>query len=56
MNKTDLLAKLRALPYDPAAYWVVAGGAMVLHGLREETRDLDLGCSSALADRRRNGE
>ncbi len=51
MNRSDIKEKLRAFPYDPAEYWVVAGGAMVLYGLRAETADLDLGCSSALADR-----
>ena len=51
MNKPDILALLRELPYDPKDYWVVAGGAMVLWGLREETADLDLGCTEELADR-----
>ncbi len=51
MNKAELIRILRALPYDPAEYWLVAGGAMVLYGLREETADVDLGCSAALADR-----
>lgn len=32
-------------------YWIVAGGAMVLHGIKKETRDIDLGCSRKLADR-----
>ena len=51
MNKAELIRSLRALPYDPAEYWLVAGGAMVLYGLREETADIDLGCTAALADR-----
>ena len=50
MNKTDILNKLRALDWPTEDYWVVAGGAMVLHGLRQETRDLDLGCTTARAD------
>ena len=29
---------------------MVAGAAMVLHGLRPETRDIDLGCTAARAD------
>jgi len=28
----------------------VAGGAMVLHGFRPQTHDIDLGCSTRLAD------
>ena len=50
MKKPEILAKLRALPYDPGEYWLVAGAAMVLHGLREECADLDLGCTPTLAD------
>ena len=51
MDRENLLARLRALPYDKRDYWLLAGGAMVLYGLREETADLDLGCSSRLAAR-----
>lgn len=51
MRKSDVLAKLNTLSYNPEEYWVVAGAAMVLYGLREETYDVDLGCTSAMADR-----
>ena len=51
MKKNDIIEKLRALPYDPAGYWVITGGAMVLYGFREETHDIDLGCTKELADR-----
>lgn len=51
MNQSDILAKLKAFPYDPKEYWVIAGAAMVLYGLREETEDIDLGCTKRLADR-----
>ncbi len=51
MDRAELIGRLRRLPYDPADYWLVAGGAMVLYGLREETADIDLGCSGALAER-----
>ena len=50
MKKADLAARLRDFPYDPNEYWVVAGGAMVLHDLREETSDIDLGCTAKMAD------
>ena len=51
MRKDEILAKLKALPYDPKEYWVVAGAAMVLYGIREETSDIDLGCTREAADR-----
>ena len=50
MTKQDILQKLRDLAWPGEDYWVVAGGAMVLHGLRAETHDLDLGCTTARAD------
>lgn len=50
MTKGEILQKLRDLSWPIRDYWVVAGGAMVLYGLRDETRDLDLGCTTARAD------
>lgn len=50
MNRRDILQILNDLPFDRGEYWLVAGGAMVLYGLREETSDIDLGCSTRLAD------
>lgn len=51
MNRQEILTELRAFPYDRSEYWVVTGGAMVLYGIRENTGDIDLGCTGALADR-----
>ena len=50
MNKEDILRKVQALHWPKEDYWLAAGGAMVLYGLRDETRDLDLGCTTARAD------
>lgn len=50
LDRRTLLDRLRALPFPATEYWVVAGAAMVLHGFRAETRDVDLGCTPALAD------
>ncbi len=51
MKKNDVLDALRAFPYDKGEYWLITGGAMVAYGFREETGDVDLGCTSPLADR-----
>ena len=51
MKKADILEKLREFPYPREDYWISTGGAMVLYGIREETHDIDMGCTSALADR-----
>lgn len=50
-DKHSLLKRLRELPFSEEEYWVVAGGAMVLHGFRPHTSDIDLGCSTLLADK-----
>lgn len=49
-TKNSLRERLKGLPFPEAEYWVVAGAAMVLHGFRPETRDIDLGCTTLLAD------
>lgn len=50
-DQQSLLNRLKGLPFPEKEYWVVAGGAMVLHGFRPQTHDIDLGCSTLLADR-----
>ncbi len=37
--------------FDPDEYWVTSGAAMVLHGIKDGTRDIDLGCTARMADR-----
>ena len=51
MKKAEMIARLRDFPYDPGEYWVITGGAMVLYGIREDSSDIDLGCTTTLADR-----
>ena len=51
MTKHEIEQKLRASGLPAEDYWAVAGSAMVLYGIREETGDIDLGCSGKLADR-----
>ncbi len=50
-DQQSLIQRLKELPFPQTEYWVVTGGAMVLHGFRPQTRDIDLGCSTLLADR-----
>lgn len=49
-DKDLLLQRLQELPFPKKEYLVVAGSAMVLHGFRPQTHDIDLGCSTRLAD------
>ena len=51
MNRAEIIARVKGLPFDPNTFWVVAGAAAVLYGVRDETDDLDLGCTTELADR-----
>ncbi|MBQ9120123.1 MAG: hypothetical protein IJY09_08760 [Lachnospiraceae bacterium] len=50
MNKTELICRLKKMDFDKNEYWLITGGAMVLYGIKEETGDIDLGCSKRLAD------
>lgn len=49
-DKHSLLQQLHKLTFPEKEYWVIAGSAMVLHGFRPQTHDIDLGCSTLLAD------
>ena len=50
MNKQEILNHLSEFPYHRNDYWIITGGAMVMYGIREQTADIDLGCSKQLAD------
>ena len=50
MNRVELLKVLESLNLDSKEYWLITGAAMVFYGFRKETGDLDLGCTSKLAD------
>ena len=50
LDKKQIIARLEELHLDDTKYWVITGGALVLYGLREQTSDIDLGCTSDLAD------
>ena len=50
MNKQDIINRLKDFPYSKDEYWVITGSAMVLYGIREMTHDIDMGCTSMMAD------
>ncbi|MDO5399853.1 MAG: hypothetical protein Q4F17_02590 [Eubacteriales bacterium] len=50
MQKADVLRIVNALKFDRRDFWIVAGSAMCVYGLRQETNDVDLGCTTHLAD------
>lgn len=48
LNKMDILKKLKELKLPKDQYCVMTGAALVLHGIKEGTRDIDIGCSEQL--------
>lgn len=42
MNKLEFIEKLDSLNLDKNRYCVIAGGMMLLRGLRKETADIDI--------------
>lgn len=49
-DKDKIIDVLKDTCFEADHYWVVAGAAMVLHGVKAYTRDIDLGCDRILAD------
>ena len=51
LRKDEIIGLLNEAAFDRSEYWVTSGAAMVLHGIKETTRDIDLGCTTPMADR-----
>ena len=51
LRKDEIIGFLNEAAFDRSEYWVTSGAAMVLHGIKETTRDIDLGCTTQMADR-----
>ena len=51
MNREAVFDELKKISFDIKEYWVTSGAAMVLYGVKKETRDIDLGCTSKLAEK-----
>lgn len=48
MIKTEIISKLRQLNFNINEYIVIAGAALVLHGVKDRTADIDLSCTSKM--------
>lgn len=51
LNKEEIICLLKEAAFDINEYWVTSGAAMVLYGIKDMTRDIDLGCTSKMADK-----
>lgn len=50
LTREDIRQNLLASGLDLNCCWLTAGGALVFHGLRSATADIDMGCDTVLAD------
>lgn len=51
MNKQKIIEILKQLPFSKEDYWLVTGAALVLYNIREETSDIDIGCTTDLINK-----
>lgn len=50
LGKKDIIERLNTQLFISKDYWVITGAAMVLYGIKEETKDIDLGAGSKFID------
>lgn len=51
LGREDVLSIARGIEFMGPECWLTSGAALVLFGVRENTRDVDLVCTKELADR-----
>lgn len=42
MNRLEILEKLKEYDFDSGEYVVISSAALVIHGIKEETKDIDI--------------
>jgi len=50
LKKQNIISILNEKQYPKSEYWITSGAALVMHGVKSETKDIDIGCSTFLAD------
>ncbi len=50
LRKQDIIRSMRALDLPKADYWITSGAGLVMHGVKAETRDIDIGCTTKLCN------
>ncbi len=50
LYKEDIVRILREMNLPLSEYWITSGAALVMHGVKETTRDIDLGCTTSLVE------
>lgn len=50
LYKEDIVKILRDMNLPLSEYWITSGAGLVIYGVKETTRDIDLGCTTNLAE------
>ncbi|MGH4125270.1 MAG: hypothetical protein ACREV6_20325 [Clostridium sp.] len=50
LYKEDIIKILKYMDLPLSEYWITSGAGLVLHGVKERTNDIDLGCSTNLIE------
>jgi hypothetical protein len=48
LYKEDIIRILEKMDLPINEYWITSGAALVIHGVKESTNDIDLGCTTNL--------
>lgn len=50
LYKADIIKILNDMNLPLSEYWITSGAGLVMHGVKETTRDIDLGCTTNLIE------
>jgi hypothetical protein len=48
--KRDIIKILKDINLPLSEYWITSGAALVIHGVKDSTHDIDLGCTTKLIE------
>lgn len=51
LNKENVIKILKKIDLPLDEYWVTSGAALVIHGVKDITNDIDLGCTTKLLEK-----
>lgn len=50
LGKEDIVKILKNMELPLSEYWITSGAGLVIHGVKETTNDIDLGCTTNLVE------
>jgi len=50
LYKEDIIKILKDIDLPLSEYWITSGAGLVIHGVKESTNDIDLGCTTNLIE------